>query len=101
MSPLQSSELASTPSASPSDQPARPKNVLVIGAGITGLAAAHRLCTQSNQTRVTVLEASGRLGGIIHTVERDGFTIELGPDSFITNKPGGMNSAANSTFLNS
>ncbi|MBL8819545.1 MAG: protoporphyrinogen oxidase [Planctomyces sp.] len=67
-----------------------PLKIAVVGAGITGLAAAHRLITRHPSVQVTVLEASDRIGGIIQTVERDGFTIELGPDSFITNKPGGL-----------
>ncbi len=68
----------------------RPPRVAIIGAGITGLAAAHRLISLSPQVRVTVLEASSHAGGIIRTVHRDGFLVELGPDSFITNKPGAI-----------
>ena len=36
---------------------------------------------------LTVLEAKDRLGGVISTDRFDGFTVEGGPDSFITNKP--------------
>lgn len=64
--------------------------VAILGAGITGLAAAHRLVTADPHVRVTVLEASNRAGGIIRTEHRDGFLIEMGPDSFITNKPGAI-----------
>lgn len=60
-------------------------HVVIIGGGISGLAAAHRLSEQ--QVRVTLLEASPRLGGTIHTEQRDGFLIERGPDSFISEKP--------------
>ena len=67
-----------------------PTRIAVIGGGITGLAAAHRLTTLSQAARVTVFEASDRLGGIIQTRQSDGFLIELGPDAFITNKPGGV-----------
>ena len=82
--------------------PDTPLRVAVIGAGITGLAAAHRLTAgtletakngetaRNRETVVTVLEASGRTGGIIRTEHRDGFLMELGPDSFITNKPGAV-----------
>ena len=59
--------------------------IIIIGGGISGLAAAHRL-TELNQS-VTILEASARLGGIIQTEERDGFLLERGPDSFISEKP--------------
>lgn len=61
--------------------------VAVIGGGITGLAAAQRLMSRSDNVQVVLLEASRRLGGIIRTEAADGFLMELGPDSFITNKP--------------
>ncbi|MEI7699465.1 MAG: protoporphyrinogen oxidase [Planctomycetia bacterium] len=64
--------------------------VAVIGGGISGLAAAHRLLSRCETVDVTLFEASQRLGGIIRTEEADGFLMELGPDSFITNKPGGI-----------
>ena len=59
--------------------------VAVLGGGIAGLSAAYRL--QSAGASVVVYEAAGRLGGVISTVHRDGFLIEEGPDSFITEKP--------------
>lgn len=59
--------------------------VIIIGGGISGLAAAHRLTELCQQ--VTVLEASTRLGGTMQTEERDGFLLERGPDSFISEKP--------------
>lgn len=65
-------------------------HIAVIGAGITGLAAAHRLIAQDPQCRVSIFEASDRAGGIIRTEHSDGFLMEFGPDSFITNKPGGV-----------
>ena len=37
--------------------------------------------------QVTLLEASDRLGGTIQTEHRDGFLLERGPDSFISEKP--------------
>ena len=67
------------------------RRIVVIGGGISGLAAAHRLIelSQINQlpTHVTLIEASARLGGTIRTDERDGFLLEHGPDSFISEKP--------------
>src|SRR6185369_16286933 len=60
-------------------------DVVIIGGGISGLAAAHRLSEQ--QVQVTLLEASNRLGGTIQTEYRDGFLLERGPDSFISEKP--------------
>lgn len=64
--------------------------VAIIGGGITGLATAQRLKKLSDSIDVTIFEASRRLGGIIRTEEADGLLMELGPDSFITNKPGGI-----------
>ncbi len=63
------------------------RRVAVIGGGITGLAAAQRLVSRSNNVQVVLLESSRRLGGIIRTEVADGFLMELGPDSFITSKP--------------
>ena len=60
-------------------------HIVIIGGGISGLAAAHRLNEQN--VTVTLLEASPRLGGTIQTEQRDGFLIERGPDSFISEKP--------------
>lgn len=62
-------------------------HIVVIGGGISGLAAAHRLIELSPTARVTLIEASSRLGGTIRTDERDGFLLERGPDSFISEKP--------------
>jgi len=61
--------------------------IVVIGGGISGLAVAHRLVELSPTTQITLLEASSRLGGTIRTDERDGFLLERGPDSFISEKP--------------
>ena len=62
-------------------------HIVVIGGGISGLAAAHRLVELSPTAQVTLIEASSRLGGTIRTDERDGFLVERGPDSFISEKP--------------
>ena len=61
--------------------------VAVIGAGITGLSTAYYLHRQRPDLQLAVLEASPRSGGILQTVERDGFLIERGPDMFITRDP--------------
>ncbi len=61
------------------------KRVVIIGGGISGLAAAYRL--RELGVEPTLIEASSRLGGIIETKQRDGFLLERGPDSFISEKP--------------
>jgi oxygen-dependent protoporphyrinogen oxidase len=63
--------------------------VAVVGGGITGLAAAHRLLRRLGPGSVALIEAEPRLGGKIHTVRREGFLLEAGPDAFLTSKPGG------------
>jgi oxygen-dependent protoporphyrinogen oxidase len=52
------------------------KKVIVVGAGMAGLAAAFRLRQAGAQ--VTVLESSGRVGGRISTDSRDGYLVERG-----------------------
>ncbi len=70
------------------DQPAHPpRRIAVIGGGIAGLAAAHRLRELDAAAHVTLFEASDRLGGVIDTIHQDGYLIEAGADSFITNLP--------------
>jgi oxygen-dependent protoporphyrinogen oxidase len=54
--------------------------VVVIGGGISGLACAYRLFTLG--VPVILLEAKDRVGGLIETVEQDGFLFETGPQSF-------------------
>jgi oxygen-dependent protoporphyrinogen oxidase len=54
--------------------------VVVIGGGISGLACAYRLWQLG--VPVTLLEAEERPGGLIGTVEQDGFLFETGPQSF-------------------
>lgn len=56
--------------------------VAVIGGGISGLVAAREFAKLGMS--VTVLEASGRLGGAIRAGEVDGLTLDLGAESFAT-----------------
>ena len=77
-------------SLSPSDS-SPVLHIVIVGGGITGLAAAYKLEELSRERdqplRFTVLESSDRLGGVIATEQRDDFLLELGPDSFISEKP--------------
>ena len=63
---------------------------VVIGGGISGLAAAHRLQALLPGASVTVVERDARLGGKIRTERTDGYVIEGGPDSFLAAKPRGV-----------
>ncbi len=63
--------------------------VVVVGGGITGLAAAWALSRPSaaGTVEVTLIDTSPRLGGKILTEQIGPFLIEGGPDSFLTLKP--------------
>src|SRR5882724_5765202 len=65
--------------------------VVVVGGGLSGLAAAYAILRESNRegrsVRLILLEASDRLGGNVLTVRKDGFVIEAGPDSFVVTRP--------------
>jgi protoporphyrinogen/coproporphyrinogen III oxidase len=69
---------------------ARPRRVAMIGGGIAGLAAAHRLVTLEPSTEVALFEASDRLGGVLRTDAVDGYLVERSADSFVTNVPGAI-----------
>lgn len=66
------------------------RHVVVIGGGISGLAAAYRISTSDPAVQVTLVEAESRLGGKLATEHVDGFVIEGGPDSFLATKPRGV-----------
>ncbi|MGZ8378980.1 MAG: protoporphyrinogen oxidase [Gemmatirosa sp.] len=66
---------------------AEPRHVLVVGGGISGLAAAESLVRADPRVRVTVVEAADRLGGIIGTERTDGLVMERGPDVVVAAKP--------------
>jgi oxygen-dependent protoporphyrinogen oxidase len=63
------------------------RSVLVLGGGLAGLATAHSLLAQRPDADVLVLEARGEVGGNVRTLHREGCTVELGPDAFMT-RPG-------------
>ncbi len=70
--------------------PPAKRRIAVIGGGITGLAAAHRLAELEPDCRVVLLEAGSRLGGVLWTVHEDGFQVEQSADNFITTVPWGI-----------
>jgi len=65
--------------------------LVVVGGGITGLAAAHRAVElareRSAELELTLVESRDRLGGTIATERAGGFLVEAGPDSFLSEKP--------------
>jgi len=60
--------------------------VAVIGAGLAGLACAHRLLTTTRHD-VVILEASDRVGGYLRTSRDAGYLVESGPNGFLDNAP--------------
>ncbi|MFG2670089.1 protoporphyrinogen oxidase [Streptomyces sp. NPDC048445] len=61
------------------------EHVVVIGGGIAGLAAAQRLL--GTGLRVTLLEATDRLGGKLRTGEVAGVQVDLGAESMLARRP--------------
>src|SRR3974377_2248777 len=56
----------------------------VIGAGISGLATAYAL--QKAGITTLIVDAASRPGGVIQSVQRDGYLLECGPQSFSGNE---------------
>src|SRR6201996_4226999 len=65
-----------TPSPRPPSSPADTKSVLVVGAGVAGLAAARSLTDAGWPVRV--IEARDRIGGRVHTDRDWGVPLEMG-----------------------
>jgi oxygen-dependent protoporphyrinogen oxidase len=63
------------------------QHVAVIGAGISGLAAAWRVHEVVPNAKLTILESKRQAGGVLQTLHQDGFLIERSADSFITDPP--------------
>ena len=70
--------------------PATRRRVAVVGAGVTGLAAARKLRELNPSLDVKVFERDSRVGGVIGTRVVDGFLCELSVDNFITTVPEGL-----------
>ncbi len=61
------------------------KSVAIIGGGITGLSAAFYL--QQRGVPVTLYEATGRVGGAIRSLRREGYLAEFGPNTILETSP--------------
>jgi oxygen-dependent protoporphyrinogen oxidase len=66
------------------------KQIVIIGGGISGLAAAFRCEQLAPAVAVTLVERESRLGGKILTERGGGFVVEGAPDSFLSRKPRGV-----------
>lgn len=60
-------------------------SVAIIGAGVTGLTAGFYL--RRRGIPVTIYESSGRVGGVIQSLRRDGFLAEFGPNTILETSP--------------
>ena len=65
----------------PEDLPAL--RVAVVGGGVSGLAAAHRLSVERPDAEITVLEAGPRIGGSLHRVEVGGVVVDVGAEAML------------------
>lgn len=63
------------------------RHIVVVGGGIGGLAAAHRLAGSAEGVAITLLEASGRLGGKVSSERLGPHTIDLGAESLMVRDP--------------
>lgn len=61
------------------------QRIAIVGGGIAGLSAAHRLEREGYQP--VVLEASGSVGGVIRSERTDGYLVEHGPNSIQAHSP--------------
>ena len=60
-------------------------DTIIIGAGLTGLTAGFYLTRRNKQ--VLLIEAQNRVGGQIHTFEKEGFVFESGPNTGVVSHP--------------
>ncbi|MBW0133496.1 protoporphyrinogen oxidase [Pseudonocardia abyssalis] len=62
--------------------------IAVVGGGVSGLAAAHRLRTLLGPAaEITVLEQRDRVGGVLHTVDLAGTPFDVGAEAFLARRP--------------
>src|SRR5687767_1381660 len=64
-----------------------PRRIAVLGGGISGLAAAHRLTEIAPESEIILFEAQARLGGVLQTVPRGNYLVERSADMFTTREP--------------
>jgi oxygen-dependent protoporphyrinogen oxidase len=63
------------------------RRIVIVGAGISGLAVAYRLRARLPGAHITVLEQADRSGGTTWTLREQGFQVETGPNGFLDTKP--------------
>jgi len=80
------------------------RRIAIIGGGISGLAAAYFLqretAREGLEAKITLLERSGRLGGVIRTEQTGDFLLEAGPEAFFAAKPAALDLVTELGFAN-
>ena len=68
--------------------------ITIIGAGVSGLTCAAKLLELSKEKNLSldikILDGASKPGGVLSTVEQEGFLLEEGAESFITDKPAAL-----------
>ncbi len=65
----------------------RTLRIAVVGGGVSGLAAAHRLGQELPDAEIVVLEAADRIGGSLHTAEVGGVVVDVGAEAMLNRRP--------------
>lgn len=79
------------------------KKIGVIGAGITGISTCHFLekkLASAGDFQIKLIDKGEEPGGVISTVQKEGFVIDAGPDCFISTKPAPIHLAEELGFDN-
>src|SRR6185437_14331109 len=66
------------------------RRIAIIGGGISGLTAAYQLAQMAREgaaVEALLFESTQRLGGLVETIREGGFTVECGPDGWVSAKP--------------
>ena len=61
--------------------------IIIVGAGLSGLSAAHFLRTSAPDLDILILEQNGRPGGAVRSFKEQGYLAEWGPHGFLDNNP--------------
>jgi len=66
------------------------QHIVIVGGGLAGLSAAEWLLRQEAPPKITIIESTGRLGGVIETVSQGEWLMERSADSFLSVRPEGI-----------
>ncbi len=76
-----------------------PVDTIIIGAGLSGLAAAHFLAKRRPGSTILLLEAGARPGGAVESFHEQGFRAEWGPHGFLNSGTATMEILADTSLL--